>query len=113
MHCQVISKVNIIVFFSIICYVCVYQEVGVMEDEIKSFETAEVIKKILTDKTPGPPCLPKGDPFGLNALNGPLPLPSWLSEDDIKYNVDKFNEKGFTGGLNYYRALDLYVFSIN
>lgn len=78
-----------------------------MEDEIKGYETAEVLKKILTDKKPGPPCLPKTDPFGLKALDRPLPLPSWLSEDDIKYNVDKFDQTGFTGALNYYRALDL------
>lgn len=82
-----------------------------MEAEIKTFETDEVLKKILTDKKPGPPCLPKSDPFGLKASNGPLPLPPWLSEEDIKYNVDKFDETGFTGGLNYYRALDLYVLS--
>ncbi|KAL8208888.1 hypothetical protein R6Q57_008300 [Mikania cordata] len=94
-------------FFGEDYYMCRFQEVGVMEDEIKSCETAEVLKKILTDRTPGPPCLPKSDPFGLKALDGPLPLPSWLSEDDIKYNVDKFNQTGFTGGLNYYRALDL------
>ncbi|KAK1434489.1 hypothetical protein QVD17_00232 [Tagetes erecta] len=94
-------------FFGEDYYMCRFQEVGVMEDEIKSFETAEVLKKILTDKTPGPPSLPRSDPFGLKALDGPLCLPSWLSEEDIKYNVDKFDQTGFTGGLNYYRALDL------
>ncbi|XP_076904368.1 epoxide hydrolase 2-like [Bidens hawaiensis] len=88
-------------------YICRFQEPGVMEDELKSYETSQVIKKILTDRTPGPACLPKSDPFGLKASNGPLPLPPWLSEDDIKYNVDKFDRTGFTGGLNYYRALDL------
>lgn len=89
-----------------------FQETGVMEDEIKSYETAHVLKKILTDKTPGPSCLPKCDPFGLKDSNGPLPLPPWISEDDIKYTADKFNKTGFTGSLNYYRALDMYVFVI-
>ncbi|KAJ0561253.1 putative soluble epoxide hydrolase [Helianthus annuus] len=94
-------------FFGEDYYMCRFQEAGVMEDEIKSYETAEVLKKILTDRTPGPPCLPKSDPFGLKALDGPLPLPPWLSEEDLKYNVDKFDQTGFSGGLNYYRALDL------
>ncbi|KAJ0734487.1 putative soluble epoxide hydrolase [Helianthus annuus] len=88
-------------------YMCRFQETGVMEDEIKSYETAQVLNKILTDRTPGPPRLPKSDPFGLKALDGPLPLPPWISEDDIKYVADKFDQTGFTGALNYYRAMDL------
>jgi len=40
----------------------------------------------------------------------PVTLPSWLSEDDLNYFAEKFKQTGFTGGLNYYRALDLYVF---
>ena len=44
----------------------------------------------------------------LKALfEAPIPLPSWLTEEDINYYAGKFNQKGFTGGLNYYRALDL------
>ncbi|KAK9132964.1 hypothetical protein Scep_012492 [Stephania cephalantha] len=39
--------------------------------------------------------------------NGSLPLPSWLSEADVKYYTSKYQQKGFTGPLNYYRALDL------
>lgn len=31
----------------------------------------------------------------------------WLSEEDINYYATKFNQSGFTGGLNYYRALHL------
>lgn len=36
-------------------------------------------------------------------------MPSWLSEEDVGYFVSKFDKEGFTGGLNYYRALNLYV----
>lgn len=36
-------------------------------------------------------------------------LPSWLSEQDIRFYSDSFNKTGFTGGLNYYRNLNLYV----
>lgn len=94
-------------FFGEEYYMCRFQEAGVIEAEIKRNKTEEVLKRILTDKRPGPPCLPKSDPFGLKGLNEPLPLPPWLSEEDLKYNVDMFEKTGFTGGLNYYRALDL------
>ncbi|KAE8676696.1 bifunctional epoxide hydrolase 2-like isoform X2 [Hibiscus syriacus] len=51
-----------------------------------------------------PPCIPKE--IGFRGIPVP-PLPSWLSEDDINYFASKFNYKGFTGPLNYYRALNL------
>ncbi|CAA6661529.1 unnamed protein product [Spirodela intermedia] len=35
-----------------------------------------------------------------------VPLPPWLSEEDIRYFADKFEQSGFTGGINYYRSLD-------
>lgn len=85
-----------------------WQEPGVIEAEIGRAGTAEVIKKILTDRKPGAPCLPKENPFGIYPDN-PITLPSWFTEEDLAYNATKFNQKGFTGGLNYYRALDLYV----
>jgi pimeloyl-ACP methyl ester carboxylesterase len=36
----------------------------------------------------------------------PLPWP-WLSEDEFEHYVEVFTRTGFTGGLNWYRALDL------
>ncbi|MFE3752700.1 alpha/beta fold hydrolase [Nocardia tengchongensis] len=35
------------------------------------------------------------------------PLPEWLSEPEFDYYVETFTRTGFTGGLNYYRTLDL------
>lgn len=46
--------------------------------------------------------------FG-NPLDVPITLPSWLSEEEVQYYVSKFEKSGFTGALNYYRCLDLYV----
>lgn len=86
------------------------QKPGEIETEIAKYGTEEVLKKILTDQTPGPPRLPRENPFGISPNASP-PLPSWFSEDDLKYYTDKFEHKGFTGGLNYYRALDLYVYT--
>ncbi|KAE9458971.1 hypothetical protein C3L33_09135, partial [Rhododendron williamsianum] len=87
-------------------YMCRFQKPGEIEAEIAKYGTGEVLKKILTDRKPGPPRLPKENPFGIPPNASP-PLPSWISEDDLKYYANKFEHKGFTGGLNYYRALDL------
>ncbi|XP_054779444.1 uncharacterized protein LOC129287265 isoform X2 [Prosopis cineraria] len=43
---------------------------------------------------------------GINP-NTPENLPSWLTEEDLAYYVSKFGKTGFTGGLNYYRNLNL------
>ncbi|HJQ44384.1 MAG TPA: alpha/beta hydrolase [Jatrophihabitantaceae bacterium] len=44
----------------------------------------------------------------LDVLPEAPPLPwSWLSEDEFEHYVAEFTRTGFTGGLNWYRALDL------
>ncbi|EEF49908.1 epoxide hydrolase A [Ricinus communis] len=87
-------------------YVCRFQEPGEIEAEIARCGPAEVIKKILTDRKPGPSCLFKENAFGI-CPNNPITLPSWLTEEDVAYYAANFNQKGFTGALNYYRAMDL------
>ncbi|XP_022009697.1 epoxide hydrolase A [Helianthus annuus] len=86
-------------------YICRFQEPGVMEAEIESYGTEHVLKRILTESRPGPLRFPKSEPFG--PKNSPCPLPQWLTQEDLNYNLQKFQQKGFTGPLNYYRALDL------
>ncbi|GFZ13744.1 alpha/beta-Hydrolases superfamily protein [Actinidia rufa] len=56
---------------------------------------------------------------GISACSGPIGnlerqrknllelTPEDCKKDDVNYYAAKFNQKGFTGGLNYYRALDL------
>lgn len=85
-----------------------FQEAGEIEAEIAEIGTKEVLKIILTTSKTGPPCLPKGKAFQ-NGPDSSATLPTWLSEDDLNYYSTKFGQKGFTGPLNYYRALDLYV----
>ncbi|XP_002516953.3 epoxide hydrolase A [Ricinus communis] len=87
-------------------YMCRFQEVGDIEAEFAELGTERVIKEFLTYRYPGPLFLPKGKAFNRSPEN-PLVLPSWLSEEDAQYYVGKFEEKGFTGGLNLYRNLDL------
>ena len=44
----------------------------------------------------------------LDALPQPPPLPwSWLNELEMEFFVSEYARTGFTGGLNWYRAMDL------
>ena len=88
------------------------QALGEIEAEIAEIGTANVLKTILSIRKPGPPCFPKGNAYGIHT-NASISLPSWLSEEELTYYVTKFEQKGFTGGLNYYRAIDQYVTNFN
>lgn len=86
-------------------YMCRFQAPGEMEEEFNSIDTAKLLKNFLVSRDPKPVVMPKG---GLaKKAERDVPLPPWLSEDDINYFADKFKQTGFTGGLNYYRAMDL------
>lgn len=37
----------------------------------------------------------------------PSEIPEWITEEEIQVYADKFQKSGFTGPLNYYRAMDL------
>ncbi|XP_057423369.1 uncharacterized protein LOC130717233 [Lotus japonicus] len=88
-------------------YICRFQEPGKMEAEFAEVDTAYLFKNILTLRESGPPIFPKGEyGTGFNP-NTPETLPSWLSQQDLDYYVSKFNKTGFSGGLNYYRNLNL------
>lgn len=83
-----------------------------IEAEIAELCTAIVLKTIFSIWKPGPPCFPKGNAFEIRT-NAAISLPFWLSEEELTYYVTKFDQKGFTGGLNYYRAIDQYVTNFN
>ncbi|CAA0815599.1 alpha/beta-Hydrolases superfamily protein [Striga hermonthica] len=93
-------------FFGEDYYMCRFQEPGKIESEMSAYGAKAVIKNILTDRKPGPPCLPKENPFG-SKTDQDIELPHWLTQQDLDYYAQKYDQKGFTGGLNYYRALDL------
>ncbi|MDU6244623.1 MAG: alpha/beta hydrolase, partial [Bradyrhizobium sp.] len=42
----------------------------------------------------------------LGEVDPDLPLPAWLSADDLAYFVDAYRASGFRGGLNWYRNID-------
>ncbi|KAL2325554.1 hypothetical protein Fmac_024612 [Flemingia macrophylla] len=88
-------------------YICRFQEPGKMEAELARVDTAYLMKSILTMRKTGPPIFPKGEyGTGFNP-DTPDTLPPWLSQQDIDYYAAAFNNTGFTGGLNYYRNLNL------
>ncbi|KAG8369909.1 hypothetical protein BUALT_Bualt14G0062400 [Buddleja alternifolia] len=80
-------------------YICRFQDQGDIEAEFANIGVKEVVKNILAFRTPGPFYFPKGKGFGYSADR-----PSWLSEEELNYYVTKFEQTGFTGGVNYYRA---------
>lgn len=80
------------------------QEPGDIEAEFAKIGLEKLIKTLFTTSSPGPWYLPKGKGLG---IEGPNTLPSWFTQEDVKYYVSKFEKTGFTGGLNYYRALNL------
>mgnify|MGYP006268261389 FL=1 len=74
-----------------------------MEAEFKRLGTELVLRKFFVDRTAGPLFIPKS---GWGSPDDEVPLPSWITEEDIKYYASQFDKSGFTGGLNYYRALN-------
>ncbi|XP_058084065.1 uncharacterized protein LOC131231777 isoform X2 [Magnolia sinica] len=81
------------------------QEPGATEADFASMDTAKLLTMLIANRNPHPLKIPKDGLRSLPDLG--LPLPSWLSKEDIDYYAHQFDKTGFTGGLNYYRALDL------
>ncbi|CAN1836569.1 Epoxide hydrolase A [Linum perenne] len=81
-----------------------FQEVGVVEAEFAQVDTGKLINKLYTlFSKPDPPIVPKEPGFkGL-----PESLLPWLPKETVEYYASKFSKTGFTGGLNYYRAITL------
>ncbi|KAL8157991.1 epoxide hydrolase 2-like [Apium graveolens] len=85
-------------------YMVRFQKPGDMEAEIaNNIGTKTFLKKILSHREPSPFYFPKGT--GFNGDSTDSPLPSWLSEEDLNYYSNKYEKTGFTGPINYYRAL--------
>ncbi|KAJ6852741.1 uncharacterized protein M6B38_253165 [Iris pallida] len=87
-------------------YICRFQEPGEVEADFATVSTKLLITKFLTYSKPAPLIVHKGKSFG-GSPDTQITLPPWLSEEDINYFASKFDKSGFTGGLNYYRCMDL------
>ncbi|KAF5182228.1 Epoxide hydrolase [Thalictrum thalictroides] len=88
-------------------YLCRMQEPGEMEAEFARVGAETVIKKYLTSRDLSLLMIPKKTGFGSSPDDKPIILPTWLSQEDVDYYANKLEKRGFTGGINYYRAYDL------
>ncbi|XP_008789846.1 epoxide hydrolase A-like [Phoenix dactylifera] len=87
-------------------YICRFQEPGAVEAEFARISTALLLKKFLAYRKPEALLVSKEKGFG-GSPDTEITLPSWLTEEDVNYYTSKFEKSGFTGGLNYYRCLNL------
>jgi len=87
-------------------YMCRFQEPGRAEEEFARYACATVLKKfLLTTRTDIFTASP--DKEIIDVLETQPTLPSWITEEEIQYFAKQFEKTGFTGGLNYYRVMDL------
>jgi pimeloyl-ACP methyl ester carboxylesterase len=89
-------------------YMLHFQQPGIADTELASDPRA-TFRRLLSRGGGGtaPPQLVV-EPGGgfLDALPEPAGLPAWLTEADLDAYVEEYRERGFTGGLNWYRNLD-------
>jgi hypothetical protein len=81
------------------------QEPGVVEAEFASVGTSEVLQRILAIEGSFPICIPEGNEI-LDLIPEVTTLPPWCTEEDLKHYTEQFERSGFTGPLNYYRAIN-------
>ncbi|KAF4383282.1 hypothetical protein F8388_009313 [Cannabis sativa] len=87
------------------CHIIQFQEPGRAERAFARYDYLTVMKKFFTiteDDFVAPP-----DTEIIDYLRTPWSLPPWITEEDLQVFAEKFEESGFTGPLNYYRAMDL------
>ncbi len=91
-------------------YICYFQQPGVADAELSSDPRATFRRLLVSASGDGAgggiPVVPAGGGF-LDLCPEPARLPGWLTEADIDVFVAEYAEAGFTGPLNWYRAMDL------
>jgi pimeloyl-ACP methyl ester carboxylesterase len=94
-------------------YMQYFQEPGVAEAELGQ-DPRKSMRMILYSASgdalqgtePVAPLVPEGRGF-LDIMVDPETLPDWLTEADVDVYAAEFERTGFTGGLNWYRTIDL------
>ncbi|XAR73824.1 Soluble epoxide hydrolase [Bertholletia excelsa] len=87
-------------------YICQFQAQGRAERSFARYDYLTVMKKFFLIKKTDPLVAPPGMEI-IDFLETPSILPAWITEEELQVYADKFQESGFTGALNYYRAMDL------
>jgi pimeloyl-ACP methyl ester carboxylesterase len=91
-------------------YMQYFQEVGPADAELARDVEATLRSVLYSGSGEAPrlwdPVIPEGGAW-LDVLPDPGRLPSWITADDFAVHVAAFSRSGFTGPLNWYRAIDL------
>lgn len=95
-------------------YMQYFQAPGVADAELARDVRTTMLKFLYTASgdVPAPageppqPVIPAGRGM-LDIMIAPDTLPAWLTEADLDFFVAEFERTGFTGGLNWYRTLEL------
>ena len=92
-------------------YMQYFQEPGVADAELARDVRTTVLKMLYgasgdVPETGLQPVVPEGMGL-LDLAPEPPSLPAWLTEEDIDFFTAEFDRTGFTGGLNWYRAIEL------
>ncbi|XP_058085751.1 uncharacterized protein LOC131233156 [Magnolia sinica] len=86
-------------------YISQFQEPGRAEKAFGLYDHLTLMKKFhLIDK---PDLIAPPGMEIIDFLDTPSSLPAWITEEELQYFASKFQKSGFTGPLNYYRAMDL------
>ncbi|CAN0919157.1 Epoxide hydrolase A, partial [Linum grandiflorum] len=88
-------------------YICQFQDPGRAEQAFARYDYLTVMKKFLLINKPDDNLVAPMGMEIIDYLETPAVLPPWITEDELQVYADKFQESGFTGPLNYYRAMDL------
>jgi pimeloyl-ACP methyl ester carboxylesterase len=93
-------------------YMQYFQKPGIADAELGR-DPGDTLRRVLSSLSGDAPreegaadLVPEGGGL-LDAFPEPESLPSWLSEADLDVYVAAFTRTGFTGGLNWYRTVDL------
>lgn len=87
-------------------YMCRFQEPGRAEADFARLGCTTALKKLFFHTKPEPLIAPSDKEIS-EILDEPIDFPPWISAEEIQNYADQFERTGFTGGLNYYRVMDL------
>ncbi len=94
-------------------YMQYLQEPGVADAELAQDPRASLLRFFAwgfgdspQTQTPIPPVVPEGGAL-FDLMPEPAALPGWLTEADLDFYAAEFARTGFSGGLNWWRTMDL------
>lgn len=87
-------------------YISQFQDTERAEKSFSKYDSFTILKKFLFINAPDLLAAPPGVEI-IDFLETPASLPHWITAEDLEFQASKFQISGFTGALNYYRAMDM------